>query len=313
MEIAQLRNFLKIVEHKSFTKAAKAINVSQPTLSQHIRKLEKELGHPLFERQGRKIRLTETGRALRVNAEKILDLVEDTYRRARDNGRSGVVTISTVSTVGPFLTTKLVHNLSRQFPDAQIQLNEELPETLVNRCLNGEIDFAITPVQKNWSSRLDFEPIMSEDIHVVLPASHRLAKEANLTLGQIQNEPLVLMAKKQCLTQVVEEFLDQFGVAMENVIARVEQFSTLQHLVALGTGISFVPKMAVNPKFKNSLSYIPLAGHAIKRTIAVCWSKNRFKSQLALNMIKAIRELADPRLLDSKGDNVLHATESVSQ
>lgn len=311
MEMAQLRNFLKIVEHRSFTKAAKACNVTQPTLSQHMAKLEKELGHPLFERQGRKIRLTETGRTLRVNAEKILDLVEDTYRRVRDNGKSGIVTISTVSTVGPFLTTKLVHNLSKQFPDSQIQLTEELPETLVSRCLNGEIDFAITPVQKNWSSRLSYEPIMSEDIHVVLPASHRLAKEDTITLNQIHNEPLVLMGKKQCLTQVIEEFLDQFGIAIENVIARVEQFSTLQHLVALGTGISFVPKMAVNPKFKNNLSYVPLSGHTIKRTIAVCWSEKRFKSQLAMNMIKAIRELADPRMLDSKDDSELPTPESV--
>ena len=177
MELAQLRNFLKIVEHRSFTKAAKACNVTQPTLSQHMAKLEKELGLPIFEKQGRKIRLTETGRTLRVNAEKILELVEDTFRRVRDNGKTGIVTISTVSTVGPFLTTKLVHNLSKQFPDAQIQLTEELPETLVSRCLNGEVDFAITPIQKHWSSRLEHEPIMNEEIYVVLPASIRWQKK----------------------------------------------------------------------------------------------------------------------------------------
>ena len=120
------------------------------------------------------------------------------------------------------------------------------------------------------------------------------------------------MGKKQCLTQCVEEFLNEFGISIDNVVARVEQFSTLQHLVALGTGISFVPRMAVNPKFKNNLSYVQLASHTIRRTIAVCWSEKRFKSQLAMNMIKAIREISDPRLLDSKSEDALPTPESVT-
>lgn len=306
MELAQLRYFLKIVEHKNFTRAAKACQVSQPALSQQMAKLEKEFGMPLFERQGRKIRLTETGRTLRTNAEKILHLVEDTYRQIQDNGKSGQVSISTVPTVGPFLTTKLIHNLKRQFPEAKIQLTEEIPDALVARCVKGDIDFAITPVQKNWKNRLIWEPIRHEEIQVVMPASHPLAKQRSLTLDQIRDEPLVLMGKKQCLTQTVEDFLNDNGISTANTAARVEQFSTLQYMVAIGTGISFVPRMAVNPKFKNNLSYVPIAGHNLQRTIALCWSEKRFQSQLATNMIKAIRELSDPKLIDAKSSNELN-------
>ncbi len=312
MELAQLRYFLKIVEYRNFTRAAKACHVSQPALSQQMAKLEKEFGMPLFERQGRKIRLTETGRTLRINAEKILQLVDDTYRQIQDNGMSGVVIISTVPTVGPFLTTKLIHNLNRQFPEARIQLTEETPETLVNRCISGEVDFAITAVQKNWKNRLVWEPIRNEEIQLVLPVTHPLADQPSLSVEQIRDEPLILMGKKQCLTQCIEEYLNEYGISTENVVARVEQFSTLQHLVAIGTGISFVPKMAVNPKFKNSLSYIPISGATIQRTIAVCWSEKRFQSQLATNMIKAIREISDPKLIDSRGSGALMNVDDVS-
>lgn len=304
MELAQLRYFLKIVEHRNFTRAAKACQVSQPALSQQMAKLEKELNLPLFERQGRKIRLTQTGRTLRAHAEKILQMVEDTQRQIKDNGRSGNVSVSTVSTVGPFLTTKLIHNLGKQFPDAQIQFTEEAPDQLFSRCANGEIDFAITAIQPGWNKRLICEPILIEEIMAVLPVTHRLANKSSLMIDDLQDEPMVLMSKKQCLTQTVEDFLTKFDM-YDDAVARVEQFSTLQHLVAIGTGISFVPKMAVNQRFRNSLRYLPIAGYELQRTIAVCRSKERYQSQLVANMIKAIRELADPNLLESPGDKDL--------
>ena len=85
MDLGQLRYFVKIVEHRSFTRAARDCSVSQPALSQQIGKLEKELGQPLFERQGRSIRLTPAGQLLQTRAEKILGLVEDAKRHITDD------------------------------------------------------------------------------------------------------------------------------------------------------------------------------------------------------------------------------------
>ena len=88
MDLGQLRYFSKIVEHRSFTRAAKDCSVSQPALSQQIAKLEKELGQPLFERQGRSIRLTPAGQVLQTHAEKILRLVDDAKRQITDDGQT---------------------------------------------------------------------------------------------------------------------------------------------------------------------------------------------------------------------------------
>lgn len=296
MELAQLRYFLKIVEHRNFTRAAKACQVSQPALSQQIGKLERELGMSLFERQGRVTRLTNVGKILRTNAEKILALVDDIERQISDDGTTGVVSVSTTPTVGPFLTTKLLHNLGKQFPHASIQLTEEAPDSLYARCCNREIDFAISALETGWNKSLVCEPILKEEIHIVLPASHALSEKSSLTIEDIRDEPLILMGKKQLITRAVERFLADFGVSIE-AVARVEQYSTLQHLVALGRGISFVPSMAVNPKFKKDLCYKRVSGYDLSRVICVCWNEDRFQTQLVGNMIKAIRELADPQLL----------------
>ncbi len=303
MELAQLRYFLKIVEHRNFTKAAKACSVSQPALSQQIAKLEKELGLPLFERNGRKIRLTNTGKILRENAEKILRLVEDTYRQIADDGKSGVVKLGTTPTVGPFLTTKLIHNLAKQFPGSQIQLSEKSADAVVEQVKSGEVDFAISTLpnaeNKSALAGLNFEPLMQEEVQVVLSAKHELATKNSLTVEDLKSQPMILLGKRQHFTQIVESFLYEFGLWSEPV-ARVEQFSTLQHLVAIGRGISFVPRMAVNPKFKENLSYKEIAGYSLSRTVGLCWNESRYKSQLIENMIKAILEFADPDLNTQK-------------
>lgn len=296
MELAQLRYFLKIVEHRNFTRAAHACNVSQPALSQQIGKLEKELGVSLFDRQHRVTRLTDAGKTLRSKAEKILALVNDVQRQITDDGITGTVIISTTPTVGPFLTTKLLHNLSKQFPKARIQLTEEAPDNLHSRCCNQEIDFAITALDPRWDKRLVYEPILNEEIQIVLPASHALAAKEVLTIEDIRNESFILMNKKQLITRSVERCLIESGISVDEA-TRVEQFSTLQHLVALGRGISFVPRMAVNPKFKNDLAYKRIVGYDLSRVVGICWNEKRFQTQLVGNMMKAIRELGDPKLL----------------
>ena len=296
MELAQLRYFLKIVEHRNFTRAAAACHVSQPALSQQIGKLEKELGVSLFDRQRRVTRLTQAGKILHAQAEKILTLVNDVQRQITDDGTTGTVVVSTTPTVGPFLTTKLIINLNKQFPQARIQLTEEAPDSLHTRCCNKEFDFAITVLDPNWDKRLVCEPILVEEIQIVLSAKHPLAEQETLTIEDIRNEPLILMNKKQLITRSVERCLNEFGISLEGA-TRVEQFSTLQHLVALNRGISFVPRMAVNPKFKNDLAYKQITDYQLSRTIGICWNEKRFQTQLAANMIKAVRELGDPKLL----------------
>ena len=296
MELAQLRYFLKIVEHRNFTRAAAACHVSQPALSQQIGKLEKELGVSLFDRQRRVTRLTQAGKILHAQAEKILTLVNDVQRQITDDGTTGTVVVSTTPTVGPFLTTKLIHNLNKQFPQSRIQLTEEAPDSLHARCCNKEVDFAITALDPNWDKRLVCEPILVEEIQIVLPANHPLAEQETVTIEDIRNESLILMNKKQLITRSVERCLNEFGISLEGA-TRVEQFSTLQHLVALNRGISFVPRMAVNPKFKKDLAYKQIADYELSRTIGICWNEKRFQTQLAANMVKAVRELGDPKLL----------------
>ena len=140
MDVGQLRYFSKIVEHRSFTKAAADCLVSQPALSQQIGKLERELGQPLFERQGRTIRLTPAGQLLHTQSETILNLIDDTKRRITDDGETGQICVGAIPTVAPYLLPVVLRKVGDQFPKATMVVSEDASDVLLKRISNGEVD-----------------------------------------------------------------------------------------------------------------------------------------------------------------------------
>ena len=149
MDLGQLRYFIKIVENGSFTRAAQQCSVSQPALSQQIAKLERELDQPLFERQGRSIRVTPAGQVLKLHADRILQLVDDAQRQITDDGQTGRISISAIPTIGPYLLPQVLNNVGGQFNKASFVINEDVTDELLKRCSNGEVDIGIVALPAN--------------------------------------------------------------------------------------------------------------------------------------------------------------------
>ena len=295
MDLGQLRYFIKIVEHGSFTRAARNCSVSQPALSQQIAKLEKELGQPLFERQGRSIRITPAGQVLCKQAEKILQLVDDVKRQITDDGQSGRIGISAIPTIGPYLLPRLLRTLGNQFQKANFVINEDVTEILLKRCSNGEVDIGIMALPAS-AKYLTIEPLFEEELLLAVSVDHRLAQQEVVTVDDMREEPFVLLDEAHCLVEHVESFCNQQRF-QPIATARIQQLTTVLNLVALGYGVSLVPKMACAPKTNPNVVFRTLTGDQPKRTIAVCWNPYRYQSQLVTNFLKAVREIADPELV----------------
>src|SRR5215831_6027544 len=142
MELHQLRYFVAVADLKHFTRAAEKCLVAQPSLSQQIINLEKELGRPLFERLGRKVRMTDAGRSLYEQAVAILAAVDEAKRRvsgAAEPGR-GKVNVGAIPTVAPYLLPPLLRQFARRFPLSEVAVHEDLTEHTVKGCLEGELD-----------------------------------------------------------------------------------------------------------------------------------------------------------------------------
>lgn len=290
MEIQQLRLFLKVVEQGGFTAAARDLGLSQPAISQQIARLESSLGRPLFERQGRRVALTEAGELLRRRAMRIVSLVEDTARLLRDDGETGKVTVSAIPTVAPYLMPDLLRSFHDRHPRARVEMNEEVTETILRRCGAGEIDVGVLalPASRGY---LQFEPLFDEELLLVTAADHPLTARRRVGLDDLRDLPFVLLDEAHCLSDDIRNFCRR-RMFQPVATGRATQLATVQELVAQGFGISLVPAMAVGPDPSGRLRYRSLDGERPVRTIAACWNPDRYESRLMLGFLETLKAAA---------------------
>ena len=288
MEMHQLRYFASVAELNSFTRAAEACEVSQPSLSQQIANLEKELGQLLFERLGRGIRLTEAGRVLRDRVGQILRLVDDAKASVSEAADAGRLVVGAIPTVAPYFLPPLLTQFASDYPRGQVEVVEETTANIVRLLGAGDIDLALVaqPVQ---GEHLLVESLFLEELLVVLPAGHRLTDKRKLTLADLATEPFVLLNEAHCLTGNTLSFCTQHALA-PIVTARIQQLTTVQELVRLKHGISLVPELAARADNSPGRVYRSLSGDKPTRTIAVAWNTMRYQTNIFRGFLKTLRD-----------------------
>lgn len=290
MEISQLRYFLKVAERQSFTRAAEELQMTQPALSRSIARLEEEIGQPLFERQTRVVLLTDAGRLLQTRAEQILALIDDALAEITDDGESGRVRVGAIPTIAPFFLPSVLRMFRDHHPRAAAIVFEETTDRLLHRCSQGEVDLAIlaAPVPKQY---LEVEPLFEEELLLVLPADHRLADKKQVAAADIQHEPFVLLHETHCLSDTVLAFCRQKAVH-PLAVERTSQLAMVQELVALGHGVSLIPRMAQEIDADPRRCYRSLTGQKPSRQIVLVWNPYRFQSQVMERFKDCVREVS---------------------
>jgi DNA-binding transcriptional LysR family regulator len=289
VEIHQLRYFVSVAEIGSFTRAAQACFVAQPSLSQQIRKLEVELGQRLFERLGRRVRLTSAGHILYERAAVILSSLAEARDALRDPSHlhEGEIQVAAIPTVAPYFLPSLLRTFTRKFRRAGVTVHEDFTAEIVRGCAAGDVDLGIValPIE---DARLAVEPLFSEDLLVSIPAKHPLARKRKITLEELTRERFVLLSEIHCLGAQVVRFCERQGCTPA-VTCRSAQLLTVQELVGLGQGVSLVPEMAARADRSNKIVYRTLEGPKASRTLALVWHKHRYQGPLVTGLIATIR------------------------
>jgi LysR family hydrogen peroxide-inducible transcriptional activator len=290
MELHQLKYFVAVAELGSFTRAAERCLVSQPSLSQQVATLEKNLGRMLIERLGRTVRLTDVGRALYPQAVAVLAAAEEARRRVEEAGdpASGRFAVGAIPTVAPYLLPPLLKAFRKRFPRAEVTVQEDLTAGTVAACLAGELDVGIValPIPHD---HLHVEPLASEDLLLALPAGHPFLRKRAVTLEDVSGEPFVLLSEMHCLGEYVVSFCKQQG-CQPVVRCRGAQLLTVQELVARGHGVSLVPAMACDADRGRRCRYRRLSASRPARTLALIWHRHRGRSRLVLSFLEMIRD-----------------------
>jgi LysR family hydrogen peroxide-inducible transcriptional activator len=293
MEISHLETFLKVVESGSFTQAARDLGLSQPAISQQMAKLEETLRQPLFERQGRTIKLTHAGDTLKTRAEQILAMVRDARREVTDDGVAGRLVLGGIPTVAPFILPPLIARFHKLYPKVQIEIREDVTERLLRLCQQGEVDAALLALPVDESG-LKVEPLFDEPLLLALPAKHRLASFDRIRPADLEDESFILLGEEHCLRGDIVRYCQRHSFQPVSV-NQAQQLATVEQLVASGFGVSFIPEMAVGVTAAKSVVHRPLATNGPKRRIAVCWNPVRYQTRVMRAFFQELRQYTSER------------------
>ena len=273
MELHQLRYFCSVADTGSFSRGAEQSHVSQPSLSQQIRKLEDELGARLFDRLGRSIRLTELGQTFLPRARAVLRELEAARGDVAEQKDSagGAVTIGVIPTVAPYLLPAQLSAFARAFPAAQLTVVEDITPVLLDRLRAATIDLAVLALPVRGHEFESF-PILTERLFAALPQKHRLGKRKSIVLKDLRAEPFLLLRDGHCFRDTAVAACDRARLHPQ-VIFESGQFSSLIAMVVAGMGVSIVPEMAIEEKTR--CRYVRIADEQASRTIGVVRLRGR--------------------------------------
>lgn len=273
MELQQLRYVCAIAETGSFSRAAEQCQVAQPSLSQQVLKLEKDLGAKLFDRLGRSIRITEAGTAFLPHARSILSHMEAARASVEEQSADirGSVAVGIIPTIAPYLMPHYAVQFMMHYPQAKLRIVEETTPALIERLRSLSIDLAILALPLRHKDLTTF-PLLSEPLFAVLPKDHPRAAAKSLALKDLRGEPFVILRDGHCFRDLSLWACSRARIT-PHIAFESDQFSSLLGLVAAGVGVSIVPQMAVD---KNAnCRYVRLSDARANRTIAAAVLRGR--------------------------------------
>lgn len=302
MEFRYLRYFVTVADELHFTRAAERLGMAQPPLSQQIRKLETEIGAPLFRRFSRGVELTDAGKILYEDATQILNLVELARNRAQSaaRGLSGRIRVGFASSVvfHP-IVAKVVRAYRDAFPGVQLAPWESHVSGLMNDLMEERIDVAVIRQASQQSENLKVEALLAEEMVVVLPSQHRLTELDALSMDMLGEETLIMFPRamapvlyEEIISSCVKAgFTPRLGQESSQVASAVS-------MVAAGFGVSIVP-YSIRQFHAEGVTYRPIRGNAPSARVALAY-RSAEHSPVILNFAAIARKVVAQEASASK-------------
>ena len=289
MEIHQLEHFIAVAETGGFSRAAERCNVAQPSLSQQIMKLEKEIGHPLFDRLGRKVALTDVGHQLLPRANAILGELQNIKVEIQTEVQEGfgALTVGFIPTVAPFVLPRVIRRFSQDFPNATLEVHEGLTDELIQKIVEAELDVGITSLPIS-NKLIHTEELLTESLLVASTPKFDIISRASIHVKELDNFPFIALSEVHCLGEQVQTFCYQQDLDL-NIVCHTSQLTTVQNCVALGLGVSLVPQALALSDYSDQIMYRAVSDTAPQRKIAAATHAKRQISFLARQFIEIVK------------------------
>lgn len=286
MTLTELKYLITLHKVKNFSKAAELCYVSQPTLSNGIKKLEETLGVVLFERAYHEIKTTFAGEQIVHRAKKILTEVQDIQQMARglQNPFAEPLKLGVIYTLSPFLLANAITALQQKEPELQLIIQENYTHKLAQALEEGAIDAAIIALPISLPNA-NIIPLYEEPFVALLPAKDPLANQHALSTDDLIDKKLLVLAKGHCLRDHVISFCPECNwdkADPDSLWIEAGSLETIRHMVAMGIGISIFPSMSASMPYYNDHYLVtrPFKKPAPTRTLALAWRTTDPRTQV---------------------------------
>ena len=266
--VERLEAFLEIARAGNVTRAAKALDLSQPALTERLRALERDLGSDLFVRTRRGVRLSDAGRTLVPHAERALEAIREA-RRAVDRerrGETGRLAIGSAPAVSTYALPGALRLFQRAHPNVHLSVRTGHSEEILDLVLRDEVEVGL--VREIRHADIEATPLYEDELILVVEPSHRFTERGRIRIGELEREHLVTFDRASSYNELTQALFREAGVAPRGVI-ELDNVEGAKRCVMEGLGVALLPRQAVRKELAaRSLRAIAIAGgRPIRRRI----------------------------------------------
>ncbi|MBI5900602.1 MAG: hydrogen peroxide-inducible genes activator [Rhodocyclales bacterium] len=288
MTLTELRYIVALARERHFGRAADKCNVSQPTLSVAVKKLEEELGIALFERGTGDVRPTPIGNEVVAQAERTLAeaaRVAEIAAAGKDP-LTGPLRLGVIYTIGPWLLPALVPRVKERAPQMPLYIVEGYTEVLLERLKAAELDVLVLALPIDEPG-LVAQPVYEEDFRTLVPAGHPWAKAKSLRPEQLLDEPLLMLGPGNCFRDQVLDLCTRASQGESPQVLEGSSLETIRHMVSSGVGVTVMPSSSVDtiPADDPLLRVKPFVKPSPARRVGLVW-RSSFPRHKAIDVMR---------------------------
>ncbi|MGB8941171.1 MAG: LysR substrate-binding domain-containing protein [Streptomyces sp.] len=302
MDLLQLRYFQAVARFEHISRAAQELRVAQPSLSRTIARLESELGSPLFDRQGRRIRLNPYGAMFLRHVERALSELDDGCRAVRDARDTGLGRVSVASET--LLTiTHLLGSFRTDHPRADVRLFQSTAQDMDRRLRTGEVDFCVAS-QPLTGTNLESVELAREEVLLAVPRGHWLDGRRSVTIPEIADEPFVTTRPGHWQRALLDRLFAAEGLT-PLLSCEGDEPGATQDMISAGLGIGLIPEIShqSGTEIRVPVAWTHVDAPDCERILTLVWSQDSYLSEAALKFHEFItrQPFTTHRLPDARG------------
>ncbi|HEV2493605.1 MAG TPA: LysR family transcriptional regulator [Terriglobia bacterium] len=290
MDYDQLASFLEVSKLRSFSRAAEKLYRTQPAISAQVRLLEQECGEKLFDRSGKKVQLTPAGEILQGYAERLLAMQKEALQAIAELNQTprGKLYIGANEATCLYVLPKTFARFKGLYPLVQISIYRNFSHKILQKVQEGQVDLGIVTLPHTGTG-MEVIRVFRDEVQVVTPKNHPLAKSRTLTAEQVSHYPLILPKTghtRVVIDRLFREYRGHLQISME--LASVE---SIKKFVGAGLGVSLISRTYAHAEVAAGLlKLIPLDGQKIYRELGLIYRRDRYLSLPAKVFINVVRE-----------------------